>query len=360
MANLFMPSRQRATELRLSMASALLASLERQLTVLGHESAALANVAAAGAVQPAAAAPAHFTAYFDLLALAQGPEAWAGAQPEAALARGRAGWASLSQAGLPGLAGVAPELRVVTLGEPYFAAAEQQALLRWWDTEPDNAMDLQAVSPADLAQGRVLVAQALQVLQGAAPELFAELSVVLQEVVLARAGAQCRLNFNGVSSFAAWGAIGINLAAHTAWPQVYKTLVHECGHLVLFALAQEQPLVLNPPEQRLGSPLREDLRPLDGIYHAAFVSAREALALEACLQWHETQGLAQGQDTALLTALLEDSVLAFWDCCAQLQQHGRLAPLGSRILHDAQAYMREAFEVQVWTNPHAACPVPAP
>ncbi len=346
MANLFLPSRQRATALRLSMASALLASLERQLEVLGQGPFA-ASVAAAGAVQPQAASPAHFTAYFDLLALAQSLEGQFGVEPGVALARGQACWVSLSQAAHPGLAGAMMAPRVVTLGEPFFSAAEQQALLRWWDTEPDNAMALQAVSPADLQQGRALVAQALQVLQHAAPELFAELSLTLQDIVLARAGADCRLSFGGVSSFAAWGAIGINLAAHAGWPQVYKTLVHECGHLVLFAQAREQPLVLNPPEERFGSPLREDLRPLDGIYHAAFVSAREALALEACLQWYETHAPEHGaHDLALLASLLEDSVLAFWDCCAQLQHHGRLAPLGARILHDAQAYMREAFEVQ--------------
>lgn len=346
MANRFLPSRQRATELRLAMASALCVSLQSQLAALGHASPGLED-AAADAVQPAAASPSHFTAYFDLLALSQGPGRQFGVEPEVALARGRACWASLREAARSGSAGAVPAPQVVTLGVPYFSAAEQQALLRWWDTEPDNTMALQAVSAADLQRGRALVAQALQMLQRAAPELFDELSRILQQVVLARAGADCRLEFGGVSSFAAWGAIGINVAVHTDWPHVYKTLVHECGHLVLFALAREQPLVLNPPEERLSSPLREDLRPLDGIYHAAFVSAREALALEACLQWHEAQAPTGGaDDTALLASLLEDSVLAFWDCCAQLQQHGQLAPLGARILHDAQAYMREAFEVQ--------------
>ena len=67
------------------------------------------------------------------------------------------------------------------------------------------------------------------------------------------------------------------------WWQYIPRLIHEYSHNLLFGIARNEPLVFNDPEERDESPLRQDLRPMDGIYHALFVSAREALAMRAIL-----------------------------------------------------------------------------
>ena len=104
---------------------------------------------------------------------------------------------------------------------------------------------------------------------------------------------------------------------------------------------------MNDPAERQGSPLRDDARPLDGIFHAAFVSAREALALDACLTRHEARGAGNASaDVDLLAQSLEESVFAFWDCCDQLKSHARLSALGEAILQDCRRYVEEAFEVR--------------
>jgi HEXXH motif-containing protein len=169
---------------------------------------------------------------------------------------------------------------------------------------------------------------------------------VVQEIVLARSGDAHRMDFGGVSSFAAWGAICINQAAHGHWVAYMKTIAHESAHLLLFAIARNEPLVLNDLAERHGSPLRDDARPLDGIFHAAFVSAREALALDACLTRHEAQSASDASAVDLLEQALEDSVFAFWDCCDQLESHARLSDLGEAILKDCQRFMEEAFEIR--------------
>ncbi len=154
------------------------------------------------------------------------------------------------------------------------------------------------------------------------------------------------MSFGGVSSFAAWGAIGINERAHTHWADYLRTIVHETAHLILFAVARDEPLVLNDVSERKASPLREDARPIDGIFHAAFVSAREALALDECLSRFDKMGTSVDlQVKEHVESLLGDSVVSFSNCCRQLDEHARLSPLGAQILQEARSYMDETFEL---------------
>jgi HEXXH motif-containing protein len=154
--------------------------------------------------------------------------------------------------------------------------------------------------------------------------------------------------FGGISSFAAWGAICLNQPVHTHWTEYFKQLVHETAHLLLFAMAREQALVLNDANERHPSALRDDDRPIDGIFHAAFVSAREAFALSAWLDWQETQPpeVNTSDDWSRMEQALTSSVLAFWDCCEQLDAHAHLSELGQQILSTTRAYVQETFDVR--------------
>jgi HEXXH motif-containing protein len=242
-----------------------------------------------------------------------------------------------------------PAPRVVTLVEPYFNATEIASLCRWWDTEPQNALCLEPVDENALAQAQVLVRQALTQLALCAPEMHAEVCTIVTDIVMARTGAARRMEFGGISSFAAWGAICLNQSVHSHWTAYFKQLVHETAHLLLFAMAREQPLVLNDINERHRSALRDDDRPVDGIFHAAFVSAREAYAFNAWLNWPSAQAPseASAEDVSRVEQALEDSVLAFWDCCEQLDTHAQLSDLGQQVLSQTQAFMQEAFEVRV-------------
>ncbi|MDF3882107.1 aKG-HExxH-type peptide beta-hydroxylase [Cupriavidus basilensis] len=57
-------------------------------------------------------------------------------------------------------------------------------------------------------------------------------------------------------------------------PYFMEHLVHETSHNVLYALMDLDPMVLNPVNERYTAPLRTDLRPIYGIYHACFVLSR--------------------------------------------------------------------------------------
>jgi HEXXH motif-containing protein len=242
-----------------------------------------------------------------------------------------------------------PAPRVVTLAAPFFSATEIASLCRWWDTEPLNALCLEPIDAQALAQAQAHVDQALAQLALCAPDMHAEVCTTVTDIVMARTGAARRMEFGGISSFAAWGAICLNQPVHTHWTQYFKQLVHETAHLLLFAMAREEPLVLNDVSERHRSALREDERPIDGIFHAAFVSAREAYAFDAWLSWQATQPpeSTASDDSARVEQALESSVLAFWDCCEELNAHAQLSALGQAVLSQSQAFMQEAFEVRV-------------
>ncbi|MEC9290889.1 MAG: HEXXH motif-containing putative peptide modification protein [Pseudomonadota bacterium] len=59
-------------------------------------------------------------------------------------------------------------------------------------------------------------------------------------------------------------------------PLVYycEHIVHETSHLYLHALMAMDPLVLNSPDEHYPAPIRSDLRPMYGVFHATFVLSR--------------------------------------------------------------------------------------
>ena len=213
--------------------------------------------------------------------------------------------------------------------------------------EPNNSLQLTAVSENSLVSASNDIHLALTHLQLASAEMYQEVITVVSDIVLAQPGKDSRMEFGGISSFCSWGSICLNQVCHTGWTDYYKKIVHECSHLVLFAIARNEPLVQNGPTDTCTSPLRMESRPIDGVFHAAFVSAREALALDACITLLEELGEDSKDHSAKesLERHLHSSVLAFWDCYDQLTAHANLSELGERVLNEAKEYMLENFEV---------------
>jgi len=239
---------------------------------------------------------------------------------------------------------------VVTLGEPWFDAAASERIVRWLDLEPDNAMALVGLSAAELHEARSDVERALAALAAWAPGFHGEFVAVVRRLIVVKPSGSQRMTFRAASSFALWGALAGNQQSHPRWWDWVPTLVHEVAHSILFARARHAPLVENDPAERCTSPLRDDPRPIDGIYHAAFVSAREAVALGECLQAIDAGVVLPGVGDAEVSAVRadfatvrEDSVRAFHDCIAALERHARLSPSGRDILDT----LRREFDVLV-------------
>lgn len=169
----------------------------------------------------------------------------------------------------------------------------------------------------------------------AMPELAAEFDELVADVIMVTGDAKAEYQFDGGSSYFLWGALFLNVTSHETEVAMVEVLAHESAHLLLYACAAEEALVTNSDEERYASPLRRDPRPMDGIYHATFVSAR--------MHWAMTQLIESGLLSAAATAAAEEArtqdARNFWSGHDVVSRYGKLTRTGSRVMQSAADYM---------------------
>ncbi len=290
------------------------------------------------------ARPADFGAYYDLLVAITND----GVQSDASLGHVRRFQNSIGRRGIaqPSNKSFRPELIVSTLRKPWYDDEEVNCLVRWLDTEPENAMGLSPLDDLELAEATEKLQAALEAMQALIPEFLEEMLAVTTEIIFAKPSGEQKLTFGGASSFSLWGAVALNTQVHPEWWFYLPRLVHEYSHNLLFGIARDEPLVLNDPQETYPSPLRQELRPMDGIFHAAFVSAREALALREILNRLPEQTSSRFDRLGrYCRQTLEDSEQSFEDCLSVVRQYGRLSELGDAVLRDTERAMRASARV---------------
>jgi HEXXH motif-containing protein len=220
--------------------------------------------------------------------------------------------------------------RLLVAGTP--AAAEVVALLA---DGGDTLMDLAPVPAEDAAafarlldEGRALMAREL-------PDLLGEISAIVNTVLLGHGRPGAAMEFDGASHYQFWGLLVLNPRHHRTPLAVAEVLAHEAGHSLLFGLSVDEPMVLNPDEELYASPLRRDPRPMDGIFHATFVSARMALAMERLAA---SPNLSAADRAAAATAAAADR-RNFAAGDAVVRDHGRLTATGTAVIDAARAWI---------------------
>ena len=186
----------------------------------------------------------------------------------------------------------------------------------------------------EAANARLALARAQ--IKAADPMLAEEISTLIQEVVFARGEVRPGMEFGGATSFFAWGVTFLNARRHGSAVAMAAGLVHEAAHALLFAHTAGNPIVLNDPEERYASPLRQDARGMDGIFHATFVSARMCYALDRLLE----AGVLDQDARAEAASERDAAVLAFQRGFDVVSVHARPVPQGEAALRGAVAYMQ--------------------
>lgn len=212
---------------------------------------------------------------------------------------------------------------------------------RWADTDPENPIHLNALTPEEFGHISKLAGEAFVLLDAAAPEVSGEIRALLEQVVFAKGDAGEKLTFHGISSFCLWGAILMNAEGHKTVLEVLQTLAHESSHMHLFGVALDSPLVLNDEDERYKSPLRFDPRPMDGIYHAVYVSARMHYALGRLL----TSGILSPAQVEEARAACAIHVKSFREGIAVVEAEGKLSELGHHLMSEAKSYMSPYLSV---------------
>jgi HEXXH motif-containing protein len=220
--------------------------------------------------------------------------------------------------------------RLLVAGQP---GAER--LVSWLAADKASGLDLAPVPDLDarafaalLEDGRSLMAREL-------PMLAAEIDIIVNSVLLGHSKPGSQIEFDGASHYKLWGLLILNPRHHPTPLAVVEVLAHEAAHSLLFGLTVDEPLVLNPDSETYASPLRRDPRPMDGIFHATFVSARMAWAME---QLAASPRLSMA-DRALAAQAAATDRQNFAAGDAVVRAHGRLTQTGMSVLDAARAWI---------------------
>ena len=200
--------------------------------------------------------------------------------------------------------------------------------LTYVNVDPTTKVNFNALSSSEFNKVRRLADDAFRVLERVAPEMRAEMRSLLTEIVFV-SGAP------NATSFFCWGAMFLQAERHRALVEMIDGLTHESAHAYLFSLSLGDSFVENPDDELHPSPLRRDPRPLDGIFHATYVSARMHYAQSHLVE----SGVLSDNEERKARSALGASRAAFSDGLKTLEEYASLTPLGRRVMDGARNYM---------------------
>lgn len=227
------------------------------------------------------------------------------------------------------------ELSVAGLGSQARVSLYQQAL----DTDDNIRFGFLPPDATASARCRDSIQRGLALMARDAPELVAEFRALVGEILLAAPhGEPGSMRFDGVSSYQLWGALALSVAEIKSDLEMMETLAHEAAHSFLFGLMTHEVLVSNDDSELFSSPLRPDPRPMDGIFHATFVSARMHYAMRSA---HDAGNLTPAE-LVECEGFLAASRKAFTDGYALVTVKAHMTATGRSIMDAAAAYMDNA------------------
>jgi hypothetical protein len=214
-------------------------------------------------------------------------------------------------------------------------SANAARYMRWFDSDPESPLHLAPIGRPEFERIAGVTNTAFAILGKGAPDVCGEIRALLNEIVFAKGPDGAKTVFHGASSFFLWGAFLMNAKGHQTLLGVMETLAHESSHLHLFGVAVDGPLVLNPDNELYPSPLRFDPRPMDGLYHATYVSARMHYTLASLLE----SGVLDAEQRSHAETAMRDHVRNFRSGLATVESRGSLTDLGADLMAKAREYI---------------------
>jgi hypothetical protein len=188
-----------------------------------------------------------------------------------------------------------------------------------------------APTHSEVERGTHFVNEAMQTLEQTAPDWMEELLLLANQIYFAVADTESRLLFGGAAVFDAFGAVLMNPLGCRSAPEALMTLIHESSHQQMFLFHLKDPILHNDAAAAYASPLRAQPRPMEGIFHALWVSARMVAAAEAVLKSPDRPTWAED-----LRAHQTSAYGAFRDCEYTVAKHAELSDLGQALFKSAQ------------------------
>ena len=210
--------------------------------------------------------------------------------------------------------------------------------IRLTEESSGNKARIEIPTTEEFASGKDWVSAALASIARNDPDMYDEVLEHVRFVKLFR--GQVTMGFTDVRIL---GAMLIRLPRENVNPVLYffEHIIHEASHIHLNCLMVDDPLILNLPTERYISPLRPDPRPMLGVFHATFVSAR--IARSFLKLFYATQ------DKHLLHPLAEviDETLRG---IIEIKKNAILTEQGSRLVNNMQKECDLAKALSCWVD----------
>ena len=217
-------------------------------------------------------------------------------------------------------------------------AATAPRYLRLMDSDPDNRFAMLPPPPASAEAFAARFRRAHRLLGIAIPELAAEFDALVSQVILVTGDPHATYQFDGGSSYMLWGGLFLNAESHETDVALIEVMAHESAHILLFGYACDEALVNNDDDALYASPLRVDRRPMDGIYHATYVSARMHWAMSRLIASGVLDDDARHHAEQARAADMKNFEAGY----SVVERHGDLTATGAAVMAAARDYMDKA------------------
>jgi hypothetical protein len=312
----FRPNAARTRQVVARVREGLAESLDAALRALGKQSSAASDLI--GQVRAGPIAPRVFGAYTELV--------------EAIFSDDVASSLAITNEICEAHFGRVDGLRVVTLHDSHLGKGQTARYRRLVDDDQELGKALRTLDEAQFADAAKRVHDALAVLDAGVPELAEELRALVHEIVVVSKPGDWPF---GASSFQLWGALFLKLTPEASRVEIAEALAHESAHALLFGFSMGSPLVENEPDELYPSPLRSDPRPMDGVVHATYVTAR--------MHYTATRLLASGrlsdEEAHETRELIKRNEQGYLEGLAVVDSGARWTRAGEAALASAKVYM---------------------
>lgn len=209
---------------------------------------------------------------------------------------------------------------------------------RLMNAEPESRAPYCSPVPSQVGQFAESYRQAMSLLSRADPELHREIGYLVSQTIMVASDPRAAIQFDGGSCYMLWGGLFLNITLPRDLVTLAEVIVHESAHIMLYAFAAEEALVENDDDELYSSPLRTDERPMDGIYHATYVSARMHYAMNRVAQLPD----APTEMIVAARQAMEVDAANFASGYETVRRHGRLTKTGNEVMGAAYDYMASA------------------
>ncbi len=168
---------------------------------------------------------------------------------------------------------------LVSVFDSEYSIGKVELITRELSKHSDKVIKCGELDSESSVYAKAKMEEALDTIHSGSPLLWSLVNTYVDEVVLTGS-----TNGHYVQSAASFNLFGLVMIYGDTAQDVdfyLEHLIHELAHIILYTVNAKESVVTNEEHERFQAPYREDLRPMDGIYHAYFVMSYIIIHLRA-------------------------------------------------------------------------------